>query len=204
MKKDLTEIVILLDRSGSMQSVRGDVIGGFNRFVEEQKQIPGEALLSLVQFDSEGPHDVVYDRVPLRDVPALTEASYVPRRWTPLLDAMGWTITEAGRKLATLPEEERPETVIFVVATDGMENASCEFSKAAVAASVKTQQEQFRWRFVYLGANQNAFVEAGSFGISMSLAAGNVCSYASTAHMATRMFGDATKATTYYRTHQDP
>lgn len=200
MKDGTTEIVVLLDRSGSMGSAKRDIIGGFNRFVAEQRKLPGEARLTLVQFDSQGPHEVVHDRVPLARVPDLTDATYVPRGMTPLLDAMGWTIDHAGQALAALPEAERPATVVFVVATDGEENASREYSKAALRDKVVMQQDTYSWKFLYLGANQDAFAEAHKYGITVDLAAGNVCSYASTAVYGMRAFADASKTTAHYRT----
>lgn len=175
MKTDLTDISVVLDRSGSMQSVRTDTIGGFNAFLKTQKEAPGEALLSLVQFDDQ--YEVVYSGKNINDVPELTEKTFVPRGMTALLDAIGRTINATGARLSELPENERPSRVIFVILTDGDENASKELTKEKVNEMIKHQTDVYQWDFVFLGANQDA-IKAGA---TMGIMAGNSMSYAANA-----------------------
>ena len=175
MKTDLTDISVVLDRSGSMQSVRNDTIGGFNAFLKTQKEAPGEATLTLAQFDDQ--YEVVYSGKSIKDVPELTEKTFVPRGMTALLDAIGRTINATGSRLSALPENERPAKVIFVILTDGDENASKELTKEKVNELIKHQTEAYQWDFVFLGANQDA-IKAGA---SMGILAGNSMSYAANA-----------------------
>lgn len=161
--KDATDITMVLDRSGSMGVVRDDTIGGFNAFVDDQKKVAGEARLTLVQFDHE--YEVVYDAVALGEVPLLDYDTYVPRGSTALLDALGRTITATGARLAALAEGDRPSRVIFVILTDGQENASKEFGRDRINEMIIHQTNAFNWAFVFLGANQDAIREAGRIGI---------------------------------------
>jgi len=175
MKEDLTDINIVLDRSGSMSSVRDDTIGGFNTFLQSQKEAPGEAQLTLVQFDHE--YEIVYNGVDVQSVSELTTKTFVPRGSTALLDAIGRTINSTGARLAEMPEEERPGKVIFVILTDGEENSSAEFTKDQINEMIKLQTEIYNWDFVFLGANQDAIKTGASIGI----VAGNAMTYAATA-----------------------
>ena len=168
--KDETYIAVLLDRSGSMQSIRQDVIGGFNTFVEDQKKAGDNAVLTLVQFDTVG-IDTVLESTPIKDVPALTEATYEPRGGTPLLDALGQTINRTGSALSAIPEIVRPDKVVFVIITDGEENSSHTFSKKQIEEMITLQEGTYKWNFVYLGANVNAFDEAQSMGMNLAMAA---------------------------------
>jgi Mg-chelatase subunit ChlD len=168
--KDATHIAVLLDRSGSMADVKDETISGFNYFLKEQKTAGDNASLTLVQFDSEST-DVMHEARPVRDVPDLNQDSYQPRGSTPLLDALGQTINSTGRALAAIPEANRPDKVVFVVITDGQENASHQFTKARVKEMIDHQTGKYNWQFVYLGANQDAFAEAGAVGIGMANAA---------------------------------
>jgi Mg-chelatase subunit ChlD len=168
--KDATHIAVLLDRSGSMGSVKDETISGFNDFLKEQKAAGENASFTLVQFDSEST-DVVHEAKPVRAVPDLNEDTYQPRGSTPLLDALGQTINSTGRTLAAIPETNRPDKVVFVVITDGEENASHQFTKKQVKQMIDHQTEKYDWQFIYLGANQDAFAEAGAVGISMAKAA---------------------------------
>ncbi len=173
MNKNLTDITILLDRSGSMESVRKDTIGGFNTFLKAQKELEGEAVLTLVQFDDQ--YEVCYSAVPIKEVKELTTETFVPRGWTALLDAIGKTISSTGERLAKMSEKDRPEQVIFVILTDGDENYSKEYTKSVVNEAIKIQTNTYNWDFVFLGANQDAIKVGGSYGIlkgnSMSFAA---------------------------------
>lgn len=165
-KQGLSEIVVLLDRSGSMATIRKDMESGFDTFIDEQKKLPGEATLTLVQFDTDG-IETVHEACPLSKVPAL---SFVPRGGTPLLDATATTIDRTGERLAKMPENERPERVLFMILTDGEENSSRQFKKEEVQKRIKHQQEHYGWQFLYLGANVDAFAEASSLGISAASA----------------------------------
>ena len=167
-RSDLTHLYLLLDRSGSMQSIKTDTEGGFSAFVDEQRKAPGECRVTLAQFDHE--YDVVYADRPLADVPAL---DLQPRGSTALLDAMGRTITEAGAKLDALKEDERPGTVIVAIMTDGYENASQEWTHPAIKALVEQQTNDYAWQFLYMGADQDAI----EVGMSLGVAAANSVTY---------------------------
>lgn len=161
MNKDLVEIIFVLDRSGSMSTIKIDTEGGFNTFIEEQKKAAGEVKVSLYQFDDK--YETVYEGKPIKDVPAL---NLVPRNWTALLDAMGKTINNVGARLADTPEEQRPAKVIVVFMTDGGENASKEYTRDSVMKKIKHQEEVYNWNFVFIGANQDAIATAASVGIN--------------------------------------
>jgi uncharacterized protein YegL len=166
MKKELTEIVLVVDRSGSMDCVREDAEGGINTFIEEQKKHEGDATLTLVQFDTK--YEFVCRGTPIQDVPHYT---LVPRGMTALLDAVGKAINETGERLSTILEKDRPGLVVFVVMTDGLENSSKEFTKSQIKEMISRQQDQYRWQFTFLGANQNAFREGEGVGIRNDAAA---------------------------------
>ena len=168
--RDATHIAVLLDRSGSMGVVKDETISGFNYFLKEQKAAGDNASFTLVQFDSEST-DVVHEARPVRDVPDLNQDTYQPRGSTPLLDALGQTIISTGKTLAAIPEAKRPDKVVFVVITDGEENASHQFTKARVKEMIDLQTGVYKWQFIYLGANQDAFAEAGAVGIPAATAA---------------------------------
>lgn len=163
MKKDYTHIAIVLDRSGSMASCADDTIGGFNTFIEEQKNGQGEASLTLCQFDTV--YETVHDAIALKDVPPL---KFEPRGSTALLDAIGRTINDTGAWLKGKPEEERPERVVFVILTDGHENASHEFTRPQIKEMIQRQEGSYKWQFVFLGANQDAIATGADMGIPMS------------------------------------
>lgn len=163
MKKGLCEIIIVADRSGSMGSIRNDAIGSFNAFLEDQKKHPGEALLTYTQFDGE--YEIVYSGKPIKDVQPLNEETFVPRGSTALLDAVGRTIDEVGKRLHNTPEDQRPERVLMVILTDGGENASHTFSREQIFDKIKHQRDIYKWEFVFLAAGQEAFAEAQAIGI---------------------------------------
>ena len=155
--KDLTQITLLLDRSGSMASVRQATVDGVNEFVEGQKAEPGEAHFTLIQFDSNDPYEVLFDK-DLKDAPKLNMESFVPRGATPLHDALGQTITELGTRLKNTKDEERPSKVIVVIMTDGYENASHKYTASQLAGMIKHQHDAYKWQFIFLGANQDAIM----------------------------------------------
>jgi Mg-chelatase subunit ChlD len=167
MRTDLTDITLVVDRSGSMESMRTDAEGGVNAFVRRQAAEPGEALVTLVQFDTE--YEFLCRGTPAAKIP---EYKLVPRGSTALLDAIGRAINETGDRLAKMAESDRPGLVVVVVATDGQENSSHEFSKAKIKQMIEHQQNVYQWQFTFLGANQDAFAEAGSMGMSANGTAG--------------------------------
>ena len=169
MKKNLTEIVFILDRSGSMAGLEADTIGGFNAMIEKQRKEPGEAIVSTVLFDNEC--EVIHDRVPLDRVPALTEREYFVRGCTALLDAVGGAIHHIGNVHKYAREEDRPEKPLFVITTDGMENASRRFTYDRLKMMIERQKEKYGWEFLFLGANIDAAKEAARFGIGADRAA---------------------------------
>ena len=166
MRKNLTEIVFLLDRSGSMNGLEADTIGGYNSFLEKQKNGEGDAYISTVLFDNE--MIVLHDRENIKDVKLLTSEDYVPRGLTALLDAVGGAIKHIGNVHKYAREEDVPEKTIFVIITDGMENASHKYTYNKVHELIKRKQEEYGWEFVFLGANIDAPREARKFGISES------------------------------------
>ena len=169
MNKNLTELVFILDRSGSMAGLEGDTIGGFNSMIEKQKAEPGEAIVSTVLFDNYA--EVIHDRLPLDRVPALTRKEYFVRGCTALLDAVGGAIHHIGNVHKYAREEDRPGKTLFVITTDGMENASRRYDYRKVKEMIERQKEKYGWEFLFLGANIDAAKEAARFGISADRAA---------------------------------
>ncbi|MBR2822935.1 MAG: VWA domain-containing protein [Clostridia bacterium] len=169
MRKNLTELVMILDRSGSMGGLESDTIGGYNSMLRKQRDTEGEVLVSTVLFDGES--EVLYDRIPLRDMPQMTEKEYCVGGCTALLDAIGGAIHHIGNVHKYAREEDRPEKTIFVITTDGMENASRRYSYEKVKQMVERQKEKYGWEFLFLGANIDAIETAGRFGIAPDRAA---------------------------------
>ena len=169
MKKNLTELVMILDRSGSMGGLESDTIGGYNSMLKKQSETEGEVLVSTVLFDDRS--EVLYDRVPLDRMPQMTEKEYYVRGCTALLDAVGGAIHHIGNVHKYAREEDRPEKTIVVITTDGLENASREYSFDRVKKMVERQKEKYGWEFLFLGANIDAVATAGRFGISADRAA---------------------------------
>ena len=163
MKKGLTEIVFILDRSGSMSGLEADTIGGFNSLVRKQRKEEGEALVSTVLFDDAC--EVVHDRVPMDKVEELTEETYYVRGCTALLDAVGGAIHHIGNIHKYARDEDRPEKTLFIITTDGMENASRRYTYDKVKKMVERQKEKYGWEFLFLGANMDAIKAAGHIGI---------------------------------------
>lgn len=169
MKKDYCHVTLILDRSGSMATIRNDVVGGVNQFLKQQRETPGECTLTLVQFDTSNPYEVLCDGRPIKDAADLGD-NYQPRGGTPLYDAIGMGIVKTGEWLAAKPESERPEKVVFVTMTDGEENSSREYSKNLVAKMTKEQTEKYKWEFVYLGADHDAMKAGHDLGIPAAYA----------------------------------
>ena len=169
MRKNLTEIVFILDRSGSMAGLEGDTIGGFNAMMEKQKDEPGEALVSTVLFDNLS--EVIHDRADIQKVVPLARREYYVRGCTALLDAVGGAIHHIGNVHKYAREEDIPEKTLFVITTDGMENASRKYTYDRVKTMIQRQKEKYGWEFLFLGANIDAAREAARFGISAECAA---------------------------------
>ena len=163
MKKGLTEIVFILDRSGSMSGLEADTIGGYNALIEKQKKEEGEAFVSTVLFDDEC--DVLYDRVSLSNIKPMTDKEYYVRGCTALLDAIGGAIHHIGNIHKYAREEDRPEKTLFIITTDGQENASRKYDYRKVKHMVERQREKFGWEFLFLGANIDAIDVAQRVGI---------------------------------------
>ncbi len=163
MNKQLTEIAYILDRSGSMQPMVESAITGFNSFLKDQQETPGEANFTLVLFDDE--YLLHADRSPLTDVRPLDASSYVPRGCTALLDAIGRTINNIGKQLAKTPEKDRPGKVIIAIYTDGYENASTDYTAEKIRKMIRHQTENYGWEFLFLAANEDAIATAASYGI---------------------------------------
>ena len=173
MRKGLTEIVFILDRSGSMGGLELDTIGGYNSLIERQKKEEGEAYISTVLFDDVC--EVLHDRVPLKEVKPITEDEYYVRGCTALLDAIGGAIHHIGNVHKYARDEDRPEKTLFIITTDGLENASRRYTYDKVKHMVERQKKRFGWEFLFLGANIDAIAEAGRFGIRADRAV-NYCS----------------------------
>ena len=170
MKKGLTEIIFIVDRSGSMESIRKDMIGGFNSFLKEQKRVPTECKVSFYQFDTDGPCvvETVYEKLDLQRVADLNTETFVPRGGTPLYEAIATVVKKVGERLADTPSNERPERVLVVVITDGEENSSHGWTAEQVKQMIEHQEEKYKWEFVYLGANQNAWAVGATMGVKGS------------------------------------
>lgn len=166
MNQNLTEVVFILDRSGSMTSLASDVIGGFNSYIEEQKKLPGDLKLTTVLFDDE--YEVLHNGVDLKLVQPITSKEYFVRASTALLDALGKTINNVGARLANTKEDDRPSKVIVIIYTDGMENSSHEFTQSGIKAMVEVQRDVYKWEFIFLGANIDSYAVANSYGIQNS------------------------------------
>lgn len=166
--KNKTDITVILDRSGSMNRVKADTIGGFNNFVETQRKVKGQASLSLIQFDDQ--YEVLYINKDIALADKLTDETFLPRGMTALLDAVGITINSAGQRFAALPTEERPDKVLFVILTDGFENASKEYKSSKINEMITHQRGKYKWEFMFIGANQDAVLSAQEIGIPASAA----------------------------------
>lgn len=168
MKKDLTEMVLILDRSGSMAGLESDTIGGYNAMIEKQKKGPGEARVTTVLFDDR--YELLHDRVQIEAMSTITEKEYFVRGSTALLDAIGYSIQKMINVQKSTHPDYQAEKVIFVITTDGMENASREFTSGQIKKLIEQQQREYGWEFLFLGANIDAVETASTFGISKNKA----------------------------------
>ena len=175
----MTELVFILDRSGSMSGLEKDTIGGFNSMLEKQRKEPGDAVVSTVLFDNE--IEVIHDRVSIANVPNLTDQEYYVRGCTALLDAVGGAIHHIGNVHKYARREDVPEKTLFIITTDGLENASRRYTYDKVRHMIEHQKERYGWEFIFLGANIDAAAEARRFGIDEAMAANYHCDEAGTA-----------------------
>ena len=175
----MTELVFILDRSGSMAGLEKDTIGGFNSMLDKQRNEVGEAVVSTVLFDNE--NEVIHDRVSIENVPKLTEKEYYVRGCTALLDAVGGAINHIGNVHKYARKEDVPERTLFIITTDGMENASRRYTYGKVRKMIERQKEKYGWEFLFLGANIDAAAEAGKFGIDEDMSANYNCDSVGTA-----------------------
>ena len=178
MRKGLTEVVFILDRSGSMSGLEADTIGGFNSMIEKQRKEEGEAYISTVLFDDQ--IEVLYDRVPVGKIKPMNDRQYYVRGCTALLDAIGGAIHHIANIHKYAREEDRPEKTLFVIITDGMENASHLYTYEKVKKMVEIEKEKYGWEFLFLGANIDAVEVAGRFGIGADRAINYECDSAGT------------------------
>jgi hypothetical protein len=208
MKKNLTYIIFVVDRSGSMSSICKDMIGGFNSFIKKQKKINGDCKVFFYQFDTD--YDTVYENLDLQLVADLTDKTYVPRGGTALYPSLGKTIEDIGKRLSAMSENERPERVLFVTITDGEHNSSLEnvngkridrktfhqFTADQVKSMVEHQTQVYKWDFAYIGANQDAWAVGSSMGVSNNL------NYVASAAGTKNMFDNLSDSTATYRSSE--
>ena len=193
MKRGYTHISVIIDKSGSMSSTKTDTIGGFNTFLKEQQDVDGTGTLTLIQFDDQ--YEVHENMSPLENAEDLTSKTYSPRGSTALLDAIGKTINTTEANLKELSDDEQPEKVIFVVITDGYENASREFNKSQISEMVKRHEEDDEWDFVFIGANMDSIAEGGSMGVR----ACNTLNYCATGEGTRNLYKGLSDNMTSYR-----
>jgi uncharacterized protein YegL len=193
MKKEYTHISIVLDKSGSMLSCLNDTVGGFNSFLKAQKEVDGEATITLVQFNES--YDIAIDMKPLSESSDLNNQSYRPHGNTALLDAIGKTINDVESKINDMDEDQQPEKVIFVIITDGEENASREFKHENVMEMINRHKEENKWEFVFIGANQDS-IQTGSL---IGVRAGSTLNYIQTPAGTKDMYASLTRGMANYR-----
>lgn len=158
--KNYTDLTLIIDRSGSMQSIAKDMEGGFSTFLTKEKKSGDETKVSIVYFD-----DIIEQDVQSADIKDINGIKIVPRGSTALLDAVGQTVVKTGERLAAIPEDERPNRVLVYIITDGQENASKEYSLEQIREKIVHQREQYAWDFVFLGANIDSFGVGGNLGV---------------------------------------
>lgn len=196
MKIGLTEIIFIVDRSGSMESIRKDMIGGFNSFLKEQRKVPTECKVSFYQFDAQHPVvETVYEQLLLESVPNLSKETFVPRGGTPLYDAVARVLKQVEQRFGKTESTERPEKILVVCITDGEENSSVEWSAQQVKQMIEHKQEKEGWGFVYLGANQDAWAVGGNLGFDK----GSTLGYVASAKGTNQMWQSLSTQTVKYR-----
>jgi len=198
-KKGLTEIVTIIDKSGSMLRLTSRTIEGFNSFFHEQKEVDGEANFSLIVFSSPNREEIIFDSVDIHEVTELNEDNYRCAGTTALYDAIGKSIKALKKRIKNMDEDERPERVLFVILTDGEENSSHYYDKEKVFKMIKKHEEKFGWAFLYLGANQDAFAEGGKIGVKK----GRTLNYAATDDGLNFAYSNISDYTKMYRMSAD-
>lgn len=193
MEKGMTEIVCIIDKSGSMEAIKSDAIGGFNSFLETQKKEEGRARLTLTLFDTS--YDVRLNNVDIEKVEPLNDKSYSPGGCTALLDAIGKTLDIVGERLSGASEESKPEKVLVAILTDGLENSSTDFTKTQINEKISHQREAYQWEFIFLAANQDAMAEAQGIGIPTA----HAVSFAHTGEGARTAYAAMNNMTSAYR-----
>lgn len=168
MKNEMTELVFILDKSGSMAGLEKDTIGGFNALVEKQRKLQGDVRVTTVLFNQS--YELLHDRISLKGISPLTEDDYEVGGTTALLDAIGSTVQKIANAQKRTMEEERADKVMFVITTDGMENASCEYNYKKINEMIAMQKQKFNWEFIFLGANIDAVATARQFGVEEEFA----------------------------------
>jgi len=194
MQKGLTELVFIIDRSGSMSGLESDTIGGFNAMLKEQQAVAGEAFVTTVLFDDK--YELLHDRVDIKEVAPLTDTDYTVRGSTALLDAIGRTIKLLRKTQRHTHEKFRAEKVMFVIITDGEENSSKRYTATRIKSRIERQIQKYGWEFIFFGANMDAIVEAEKLGIAANRAS-NYCADAIGTNM---VFGVVSTVSTAYRT----
>lgn len=189
-----SEIICIIDRSGSMASIASDAIGGFNTFLEDQKKVKGDTTLTFVQFDTQ--YEIVHENTPLNDVPILDNSTFQPKGATALLDAVGKTIDNTGKRLSNTPEGNRPDKIIVAILTDGEENSSKQYNLSKIKEMIQHQKEKYQWEFIFLGANQDAFAEAAKIGIDVK----DTFNFAATSKGVRSAYSNMGSTVTSYRT----
>lgn len=193
MKKGRTELVFIIDRSGSMGGLENDTIGGFNAMLQEQKAVEGDASVTTVLFDDQ--HELLHDRLDIQAIAPLTRKDYTVRGSTALLDAVGKTIHKIRNVQKSTAEEYRAEKVLFFVITDGEENASREYSTGDIKKTIEHQQSKYGWEFVFIGANMDAVAEAGK----LNIPAGRAWNYVADHAGICALYVDISKMSTEFR-----
>ena len=193
-KQEKVHVSVILDRTGSMEGIRNDTIGGFNTFLTDQKKLKIPMTMTLVQFDSQDPYEVIHDFKDINKVNKLTRKTYVPRAMTPLLDAIGRGINDLEAKFAKLAKKDRPKKVVMAIITDGYENASREFNRPQIKKMIEAKKENDKWQFVFLSADLDSIQDAQSFGI----AAGQTANFQATPQGVTNVYNMMSRSISSY------
>lgn len=193
MKDKYTHVTIILDKSGSMGNCVNDTIGGFNNFLKTQKEVEGEATITMVQFN--GNYDITMDMVPLIGTPDLSKESYVPNGGTALLDAIGRTINRVSSQIEEKKESQKPEKTVFVIITDGEENESREFTRSQIMSMINTHRSENGWEFIFIGANQDAIQAGNNIGVRQ----GSSLNYVASSVGTQTMYASLSKGMSSYR-----
>lgn len=199
MKENYTHISVILDRTGSMESIRDDTIGGFNTFLKDQQAQSNAATLTLVQFDTQDPYEKIHSFRPIHEVPELTHETFVPRASTPLLDAIGRGINDLEHHLAGMEETHKPSKVILMIITDGQENSSKEFRREQIVKMLQQKQTQDKWQILFLSADLDAINDAEQYGIQRR----SSLAFDKAADGVRAAFGSASRSVSRYRESTD-